>query len=230
MRMATQSPNRKMEKKNVISYTKSEVISIMIWAVKWSGVVVIQKSTEWTGIRNWPREDIFHAPICKLLKIIHLLYDNLIQSSWKTMILFIKQMSLKIDLMRMVLLLLTGPHTHPIWMLYEQGWAKLKDRIYRFCSDFKGFDWTKRKTKRAIYNTTEEAWESLDDGCFDPLIRSMESRVNAMLEAKGWYACCRFQIKKYYLYAIQLSQNWDVLFNKLVTNCFAWGYVAPIWI
>jgi len=35
----------------------------------------------------------------------------------------------------------------------------------------------------------------------------MESRVNAMLEAKGWYACCRFQIKKYYLYAIQLSQN-----------------------
>jgi len=46
MRMATQSPNRKMKKKNVISYTKSEVISIMIWAVKWSGVVVIQKSTE----------------------------------------------------------------------------------------------------------------------------------------------------------------------------------------
>ena len=49
-------------------------------------------------------------------------------------------MSLKIDLMRMVLLLLTGPHTHQILMLYEHGWAKLKDCIYRFCSDFEGFE------------------------------------------------------------------------------------------
>jgi hypothetical protein len=33
----------------------------------------------------------------------------------------------------------------------------------------------------------EQAWEALGDDYFDQLIRSMDSRVNAVLEAKGWY-------------------------------------------
>jgi hypothetical protein len=41
--------------------------------------------------------------------------------------------------------------------------------------------------KNRFLEAIEEAWENLGDDYFDKLIRSMDSRVNAVLEAKGWY-------------------------------------------
>ena len=38
---------------------------------------VIQRYSEWAGIRNRLKKGILHAPICKLLKIIYLPYGNL---------------------------------------------------------------------------------------------------------------------------------------------------------
>jgi hypothetical protein len=38
-----------------------------------------------------------------------------------------------------------------------------------------------------IMELIEQAWEALGDDYFDRLIRSIDSRVNVVLEAKGWY-------------------------------------------
>jgi hypothetical protein len=32
-----------------------------------------------------------------------------------------------------------------------------------------------------------KAWEAIEDEYFEALVRSMDTRVNAVLEAKGWY-------------------------------------------
>ena len=38
-----------------------------------------------------------------------------------------------------------------------------------------------------LFGSHRPYWESLGDDSFDALIRSMERRVDAVLEAKGWY-------------------------------------------
>jgi transposase len=76
-----------------------------------------------------------------------------------------------------------SPDLNPI----EHGWAKLKERIYMLHPDLELFDGTKSQLKEQFYKAIEDAWQSLEEDYFDSLIRSMERRVNAVLEAKGWY-------------------------------------------
>ena len=54
--------------------------------------------------------------------------------------------------------------------------------------DFKPFDSTKEKLKKQLYKAIEEEWENLDDCCFNSLIRSMKSRINAILKVIEWCA------------------------------------------
>lgn len=64
---------KKWGEKYIGSYTKHEGILFMIWAAIWGGGCT-GESTEWTGIRDRPKEGILHAPIWKLLNILYLLY------------------------------------------------------------------------------------------------------------------------------------------------------------
>ena len=69
----------------------------------------------------------------------------------------------------------------------EHAWAKLKERIYLLYPDLELFNGTKEQLKEQFYKAMENAWESLGQEFFDGLVMSMENRVNAVLEAKGWY-------------------------------------------
>ena len=55
-----------------------------------------------------------------------------------------------------------------------------------FCL-IESFGGTKGQLKELFFKAMEDSWESLGQDFFDGLIRSMENRVNAVLEAKGWY-------------------------------------------
>ena len=55
------------------------------------------------------------------------------------------------------------------------------------CPDVELFTGTKEQLKEQFYKAMEDAWESLGQEFFDGLVRSMENRVNAVLEAKRWY-------------------------------------------
>lgn len=68
---------------------------------------------------------------------------NLVWSSGIIILLFIRLVSLKFGLIRMVFLLLTGPYSpdsNPI----DHGWAKLKGYMYLLYPDTESFDSTKK--------------------------------------------------------------------------------------
>jgi hypothetical protein len=70
---------------------------------------------------------------------------------------------------------------------YENAWAKLKETIYKLDPSFASIQGSSEEVKKRLMELIEQAWEALGDDYFDQLIRSMDSRVNAVLEAKGWY-------------------------------------------
>ena len=76
-----------------------------------------------------------------------------------------------------------SPDLNPI----EHAWAKLKERIYMLYPVLELFNVTKEQLKGQFYKAMEDAWESLGQEFFNGLVMSMENRVNAVLEAKGWY-------------------------------------------
>lgn len=78
------------------------------------------------------------------------------------------------------------PYSHDLNPI-EHVWAKLKERIYMLYPDFELFNGTKEQLKEQFFKAMEDAWESLGQDFFDGLVRFMENRVNAVLEAKGWY-------------------------------------------
>jgi transposase len=82
----------------------------------------------------------------------------------------------------------------PVWPPYspdlnpiEHAWAKLKELIYQLnpgLADLKG---TKEEVIQTLIEALKEAWAKIGKDYFDSLIKSMDQRVNAVLEAKGWY-------------------------------------------
>ena len=38
-----------------------------------------------------------------------------------------------------------------------------------------------------LYNALNEGWDTMRQSLIDGLIKSMDSRVNAVIAAKGWY-------------------------------------------
>lgn len=71
----------------------------------------------------------------------------------------------------------------------EHGWAKLEKYIYMLHPEVEFFKGNKEQLKKKLYEAIEDTLKSLDDNCFDPLIRCMESYVDAVLEAMKWYTC-----------------------------------------
>jgi transposase len=76
-----------------------------------------------------------------------------------------------------------SPDLNPI----EHAWAKLKELIYKLDPELATIRGTNEETRTTFMRLIEKAWEELGQDYFDGLIRSMDSRVNAVLLAKGWY-------------------------------------------
>ena len=73
-----------------------------------------------------------------------------------------------------------SPDLNPI----EHAWVKLKERIYLPHPDLEPSNGTKEQLKEPFFKAMKEAWESVGQGFFDGLVRSMEKRVNAILRGK----------------------------------------------
>lgn len=75
------------------------------------------------------------------------------------------------------------PDMNPI----EHAWARLKATLYRLDPDIEKYAGPKEELKARFAALIEQAWELLGQDYFDGLIRSMDNRINALLEADGWY-------------------------------------------
>jgi transposase len=76
-----------------------------------------------------------------------------------------------------------SPDLNPI----EHAWAKLKELIYKLDPKLAAMRGNSEELRTTFMRLIKKAWEELGQDYFDGLIRSMDSRVNAVLLAKGWY-------------------------------------------
>jgi transposase len=75
-----------------------------------------------------------------------------------------------------------SPDLNPI----EHAWAKLKEQIYQLDPTIELFSDTSDELRKQFTSLIEHAWEDLGQDYFDQLVRSMDHRVNAVLEVSGW--------------------------------------------
>jgi transposase len=65
-------------------------------------------------------------------------------------------------------------------------WAKLKLWVIEYYPNL--FEDSKtEEAYQALYNALNEGWDQMKQSLIDGLIKSMESRVNAVIAAEGWY-------------------------------------------
>jgi hypothetical protein len=75
-----------------------------------------------------------------------------------------------------------SPDLSPI----EHVWRILKDRLNKNCPWLRVMGKSKA-AYRAFIQAIVTEWEDIDQDLIDNLIKSMDSRVNTVLEAKGWH-------------------------------------------
>ena len=76
-----------------------------------------------------------------------------------------------------------SPDLNPI----EHLWFPLKKAVYEVRPDIESVPGGDEKVREVLSEALEEAWARLDRELMDTLIRSMESRVKAVIESEGWY-------------------------------------------
>ena len=176
---------KKWKKEYIVPYKKGKAFSIMIWAAIWGA-----GHSEITYLeRDYDSEKQGYTA----RSYIRVLEANL-YSIWEPGLEFMQDNAPihKAGLVRKWfrdhgIPLMVWPPYSPDLNPIENAWAKLKETIYKLDPGFANIQGSSEEVKKRLMELIEQAWEALGDDYFDQLIRSMDSRVNAVLEAKGWY-------------------------------------------
>ena len=76
-----------------------------------------------------------------------------------------------------------SPDLNPI----ENAWSKLKEQIYKIKPSIENFTEENEEARAVFTRAIKHAWEGLDQGYFNKLIKSMDNQVNEVLKADRWY-------------------------------------------
>jgi transposase len=81
-----------------------------------------------------------------------------------------------------------------IWLPYlpdlnpiKNAWNKLKNSIYTIDPELKSIKGKSEEVRQRFSIAIIKAWEALGDDYFEGLVQSIDTQVNVVLEAKGWY-------------------------------------------
>ena len=69
----------------------------------------------------------------------------------------------------------------------EHIWVHLKRTVMKMHPKIEFIRGGKEVVARALGKALQEAWRALPQELFDSLIRSMEDRVKACIQSKGWH-------------------------------------------
>ena len=76
-----------------------------------------------------------------------------------------------------------SPDLNPI----EHLWFRLKELVYKINPGIEDVGGDDDKAQDTLFQALEEAWPRLQQELLDELIKSMDTQINAVLEAEGWY-------------------------------------------
>lgn len=157
----------------------------MVWAAIWGG-----KQSELTFLnRDFESKKMGYSADSYL----EVLEDNLL-SIWEPGLIFMQD-NAPIHTAKKVAAWLdeTGIATIP-WPPYspdlnpiEHAWAKLKETMYEVNPNLENFNGGAEAIRQEIRRTLDLAWTKIPEDYFVKLVQSMKDRVDAVIEAKGWY-------------------------------------------
>jgi transposase len=75
-----------------------------------------------------------------------------------------------------------SPDLNPI----EQLCFELKERVHKNNSELKTMG-TTEAARQAMILAISRAWSEIPEKRIEELVKSMETRINAVIEAEGWY-------------------------------------------
>ena len=81
-----------------------------------------------------------------------------------------------------------SPNLNPI----EHAWVFLKRQVHTYCPWIGDYPGGLPKVKKKLAEILPLCWEKIPPKQFEALGKSMPDRVQAVIEAKGWYTRCKF--------------------------------------
>jgi len=76
-----------------------------------------------------------------------------------------------------------SPDLNPI----EHLWFRLKQLVYNVRPDIEQVRGDAERVREALYEALERAWTMIPEELLLDLVRSIEKRVQAVIQAEGWY-------------------------------------------
>ena len=175
----------KWKKQYIKPYKKGKGISVMIWAAIWGE----NKSDLTVLSRDWESKKQGYSANSYL----EVLEDNL-YSIWEPGLEFMQDNApihtankIKKWFENNGIKVMPWPPYSPDMNAIENLWARLKELMYEANPDLGSLTGSEEDIRAAIIKALENAWERIDKEYIVGLIKSMDNRINALLEAKGWY-------------------------------------------
>jgi transposase len=178
------TPKQKWDKEMIDTYTKGKDISVMIWGAIWIGgrseIVIMERDPD------TPRQGYSAASYIRVLE------DQLPQ--WYEPGMTFMQDNARIHTARAVrnwleehgVAVTDWPPYSPDLNPIEIIWAIMKRWINEHYPDLKDMGAT-IEAYEELCRVIKEAWEAIPQADIDSLIKSMDTRVEAVRLAKGWY-------------------------------------------
>ena len=85
------------------------------------------------------------------------------------------------------IIIIDCPPYSPIWNPIEHVWYVLKQLVYQVNPDIDSVTGSDDKVREVLWKPLEEAWALIYEEILRSLIVSMERRIEACIQSKGWY-------------------------------------------
>lgn len=178
-------PAEKWKKEFIQPYRKGKGIRVMVWAAVWGS-----RRSELVRLeRDFEAQKHGYTSRSYLA-----LLDEMIPTIWEPGLVFMQD-NAPIHSSRVVknwfdenqITLMDWPPHSPDLNPIEHMWFPLKEGVYDVNPNIESIQGSREKREDQLWAALETSWSNIRADIQGELVKSMDTRVNAVLEAKGWY-------------------------------------------